>query len=292
MDYRDFGTSGLKVSALGFGAGQLGDLHLPESDAESLLHLALDLGITLIDTAGGYGASEERIGKYLSKRRDEFVLSTKVGYGVQGVPDWTHECILKGVDAARKRLKSDVLDIVHLHSPASQTMFSNGVIDALEECVQAGKVRVAAYAGDNEDLLAAIGCGRFGSFMGSINVCDQKVLHQALPLAKERGMGVIAKRPIANAPWRFVERPVGHYVENYWGRFHKMGFNPKLDWNDIALRFTAYTWGVDSVIVGTTNPQHLSQNAELIEHGILDANLYGQLIHAFNKAGSHWNSET
>src|SRR6185295_18171863 len=84
---REFGTTGLVVSALGFGAGQIGDESMGEVQAGALLNAALDLGITLVDTARGYGLSEERIGTHLAHRRQEFVLSTKVGYSVPGYDD-------------------------------------------------------------------------------------------------------------------------------------------------------------------------------------------------------------
>jgi aryl-alcohol dehydrogenase-like predicted oxidoreductase len=71
MLYRNFGNAEFKVSVLGFGAGMLGDEHLLEKDAEQLLNRVVDLGITLIDTAHGYGGSEERIGKHLRHRRQE-----------------------------------------------------------------------------------------------------------------------------------------------------------------------------------------------------------------------------
>ncbi|MCL6494566.1 MAG: aldo/keto reductase [Ignavibacterium sp.] len=84
MIYRKFGNTDLQVSAIGFGAGEIGDYNLPDSEVEKLLNTALDLGINLIDTARGYYASEERIGKFISHRRGEFILSTKVGYGIDG----------------------------------------------------------------------------------------------------------------------------------------------------------------------------------------------------------------
>ncbi|MCK7578814.1 MAG: aldo/keto reductase [Chromatiales bacterium] len=82
MQCRAFGQTGLEVPVLGFGAMQAGDPRLPEERAARLLNHALDLGLALIDTARSYGSSEERIGRHLARRRDEFVLSTKVGYGV------------------------------------------------------------------------------------------------------------------------------------------------------------------------------------------------------------------
>src|ERR1700712_4330280 len=101
---RAFGRSGpaaqLQVSPLGLGAGELGAAGLDDREVEQLLRTAVELGVTLIDTARSYGLSEERIGRHLRPVRDQIVLSTKVGYGVDGVPDWTAECIRRGVERA------------------------------------------------------------------------------------------------------------------------------------------------------------------------------------------------
>src|SRR5690242_5287133 len=98
MLYRTFGASGLTVSVLGFGAGQIGDPGLDEAAAGQLLNAAVDLGVTLFDTAPSYGLSEERIGRHLGHRRDGLVLSTKVGYGSVGHKDWTYGCVAAGID--------------------------------------------------------------------------------------------------------------------------------------------------------------------------------------------------
>ena len=116
MERRPFGTTGLTVPALGLGAGQVGDARLDEAGAARLLGGALDLGVTLLDTARSYGLSEERIGRHLAHRRGEFLLSTKVGYGVEGVADWTGPAVARGIDEALGRLRTDVIDLVFLHS--------------------------------------------------------------------------------------------------------------------------------------------------------------------------------
>jgi aryl-alcohol dehydrogenase-like predicted oxidoreductase len=154
---RPYGDSGLTVPILGFGAMQVGDPSLAEARVERLLHHVLDAGLTLIDTARSYGIAEERIGRMLARRRDEFVLSTKVGYGVPGIPDWTYECIVAGVDAARDRLRTDVIDIVHLHSCPLGTLRQQDVVEALVRCRDEGKIRVAAYSGDSAALEYAVG---------------------------------------------------------------------------------------------------------------------------------------
>jgi len=94
---RSFGRTDLSVSALGLGAGEIGATTLDEIEVEALLRTAIDCGITLIDTACSYGLSEDRIGRYLAPVRDAAVLSTKVGYGVDGVADWTGECVRRGL---------------------------------------------------------------------------------------------------------------------------------------------------------------------------------------------------
>jgi len=288
MEKRNFGTTGIKVSALGFGAGQIGAHQLDEKSAEHILNSAVDLGITLFDTARGYGLSEERIGKYLSSKREQIVLSTKVGYGIPGFQDWSYDGILAGIDEALKLLKTDYIDIVHLHSCPTETMRNNSVIDALEKAKSDMKILVAGYAGENEPLNFAIDSNRFGSILSSVNIFDQRILNFELPKAKQHGMGVIAKRPVANAPWKFSEQPHGNYCEEYWLRMKKMNIQSDLDWNELALRFSVFTYGVDSCIVGTTNSEHLKHNAEIIQKGKLPDDLIHQIRESFMINDNNW----
>lgn len=279
------------MSAIGLGGGQLGDERISDRDAERLLDQALACGINLIDTARSYGASEDRIGRFVrGRRRDRIVLSTKIGYGVPGVADWTPECIRQGVDAARARLGVDVIDIVHLHSCPREVLESGGVVDALSEAVQAGKIRVAAYSGDNDAAAHAVVCGRFGSVQTSLNLCDQRAAGAVVAPARERGMGVIAKRPVANAPWRFSEHPVGHEAELYWQRWKQLDVDPRgLDWHELALRFSVWFPGVHAAIVGTSSPEHLRANVEMASRGPLPDELDTAVRQAFARHGSDWS---
>lgn len=282
MIYRNFGNTGLQVSALGFGAGQIGDYNIPEKQVEYLLNAALDSGINLIDTARGYYASEERIGKYISHRRSEFILSTKVGYGIQGYQDWTYDIIIAGVDEALRKLRTDYIDVVHLHSCNIDILKRGEVIDALHKTVDSRKVRVAAYTGENEELKFAVESNSFGSVMTSVNICDQVDIDGSIKTAREKGMGVIAKRPLANAVWKFNERPYGNYAETYWLRWKEMNLAEIDDWQDTFLRFSAFTQGVNSAIVGTTNAEHLKQSIRSIEQGPLPDDLYELIRNSFN----------
>jgi aryl-alcohol dehydrogenase-like predicted oxidoreductase len=286
---RPFGNTGLEVSVLGLGGGQVGSSSLSESAAERLLNQALDLGLNLIDTARGYGQSEARIARYLGGRRPAVVLSTKVGYGVTGVADWTGDAVRLGIDEALQTLQTDWIDIVHLHSCSLEVLQRGEVITALENARQAGKVRVAAYSGENAALDFAIESGRFQAVQTSISLADQRNLASALPRTQARGLGVIAKRPVANAPWRFETRPYGNYAEEYWYRWQAMRLNPRgLGWQELALRFVAFLPGVHTCIVGTASKDHLAQNAKLLARGPLPADQVDEIRRAFQAHDDDW----
>jgi aryl-alcohol dehydrogenase-like predicted oxidoreductase len=289
MKKRAFGNSGLQVSELGFGAMHLNDERVTEDEAGRLLNAVLDLGVNLIDTARGYGLSEERIGRHLAHRRQDFVLSTKVGYGIPGVPDWTYDCIVQGVNAALQRMRTDVLDIVHLHSCPLPVLQQGDVIRALQDCQQAGKLRVVAYSGDNTELDWCIASGQFGAVQTSISVCDQQSVAWRLPRMQSQGMGVIAKRPIAGAVWKQAQRPDGYAEGIYWDRWKAMGIDPQgLDWTGLALRFVAFLPGISSCIVGTGKLDNFKANLQALSRGPLELPLQQQIRQAFDQHGAQW----
>jgi aryl-alcohol dehydrogenase-like predicted oxidoreductase len=290
IEQRTYGSTGLKVSSLGLGAIQIGDASVSEARVQEVLDTALDLGINLIDTAPGYGMSEQRIGQCLSSRRNEFVLSTKLGYGVQGVQDWTGPCITAGVEQALRKLKTDRLDIAHLHSCPRSTLERSEVIEALEKAKQAGKIIAIAYSGDNEDLSYAIEMNRFDGFMVSLNICDQRMLDSQL--AGMQGKGLIGKRPTANHPWRFDTVPTGDYCEVYWHRWKAMNpLNFDMEWGELSLRFAISFSGVSSAVVGTSSIHHLKQNIGWTKAGALDESQVAQLRECFQTHDNHWRGE-
>lgn len=290
MILNDLGHTGLRVSALGFGAMHINDERTTEDEAGALLNHVLDEGINLVDTARGYGLSEERIGRHLAHRRQDFVLSTKVGYGVEGVPDWTYDCIVQGVERALRLMRTDWLDIVHLHSCPLHVLQQGDVTRALNDCRAAGKLRVAAYSGDNDEAGFAIASGAFGSLQTSVSISDQAHLNHRAAQAAERGVGVIAKRPLAGAIWRFADRP-GEFAEGqYWDRFRAMGLADwhDMDWADVALRYAAFHCGAASAIVGTAKPANLQRNLAAIRRGPLPAEQAHELRQAFVQHDRGW----
>ena len=287
---RPFGRTGLSVSPLGLGAGELGADELDDREAEALLRVAVDRGVTLIDTARSYGSSEARIGRFLAPVRDAVVLSTKVGYGVDGVDDWTGACVRLGVDRALGLLATDRIDIVHLHSCPIEVLERGDVIAALHDARRAGKVRCAAYSGDNEPLEWAAASGQFDSLQLSWNLCDQRA-GSVIDRAHQAGLGVIAKRPLANAPWRFADRPIGHEAELYWLRWRELAFDPgELTWDELAARFAAHHAGISSAIIGTRRAAHLAHNAELVARGPLPPPVIDAMRARFQAIGADWSA--
>jgi aryl-alcohol dehydrogenase-like predicted oxidoreductase len=293
MEHRPFGNTGLTVSVLGLGAGHIGDAGASEDEVGHLLNAALDLGVTFVDTARGYGLSEERIGRHLAHRRGDFVLSTKGGYGADGAPDWSAEAVTLGIEQALRRMRTDVIDVFFLHSCPRDVLERGDVPGALLRAREQGKVRVAGYSGENEALAWAVESPLFGAIQCSVNLCDQRSLGREVPAAAGRGMGVVAKRPIANAPWRFAERPVGDYCETYWERLRAMGGDALRDgrsWLELALGFAAFAPGVSTAILGTKTLANLEAAARAVAAPMDDATVK-RLEEAFRAHDAGWTGQ-
>ena len=290
MNTRALGATGLVVSEVGLGAGPLGGDRLDDADAVRLVWEALDRGITLVDTAPSYGRSEARIGVALRGRRDRVVLSTKLGYGVPGIADWTGPCITAGIDAALERLGTSWLDVAHLHSCPLEVLARGDVIDALERAVRAGKVRVPAYSGDGDALAWAIDSGHFGAVQCSVRVADQRALEGAVARAAAAGIGVLAKRPLANGVWRHRERPAADDQGEYWVRLQQMMLPPPAsEPSAYALRFVLAQPGVSAVLVGTTAIEHVRAALVAAGEGPLEPAAVAHARDAFRRCDRGWH---
>ncbi len=291
MEKRNYGNTNLSLPILGFGAGLIGDERMDEDYVGYFINQIVDLGITFIDTARGYGLSEERISRHLSWRRKDFILSTKVGYNIPGHQDWTYDCIVAGVHRSLQLMRTDVLDIVHLHSCPKEMLERGEVISALLKMKEEGKIRFAAYSGENDALEFALESKQFGGLMSSINVFDQRSIDSIVTPAVKRGTGYIAKRPIGNAPWLHAEQPYGNYSEEYWKRMKAMELDFGGEWLDVALRFTAFTPGISTSIVGTTNLDHIKRNIEIVNKGPLPDDLVKRIRTTFKNNDQNWTGQ-
>lgn len=267
MERRAFGKTGMQVSVLGFGGAEIGFEGASDETVTKVLNEALDAGLNVIDTAECYNDSEEKIGRAVSHRRGDYHLFTKVGHehGLGKGEDWSEASILRTVERALKRLKTDALDLVQLHSCSMAVLRKGEATGALEKARAAGKTRFIGYSGDGVNALVAIESGRFDALQTSISIADQQVLADVLPAAAARGMGVIAKRPVANAVWRHETMVTNPYQQPYWKRLRELQYEfcrkPLGEAVATALRFTLSQPGVHTAIVGTTKPGRYAQNA-------------------------------
>jgi len=286
---RTLGATGLEVSILGLGAGPLGDSRLSEAEVDALVGSALDQGVTLFDTAPSYGASEARLGRALAARRHEAVLVTKGGYGVEGIPDWTGDVIRLGIDAALRRLATDVIDVFLLHSCDATTLVRDDILGELDRAKAAGKIRACGYSGENEALEAAVASRRFDVIECSVSPFDRGSLTGSVAEAARAGLGVLAKRTLGNAAWRFESAPEAADVRIYWERARTMAVDPSpLAWPELSLRFAAFAGGVSAALLGTASAQHLADACAAIARGPLDAEVSARLAVAWQMHGRDW----
>jgi aryl-alcohol dehydrogenase-like predicted oxidoreductase len=296
MEKHPFGRTGLAVTALGFGAGPIGYLGTEQKQVETIVNGLLDAGVNFIDTAAAYHGSEQALGKAVGHRRSEFVLVSKCGQRFDDLPGtaWSAEVITATVDRSLRRLKTDHLDVILLHSCNLEVLRRGEALGALLKARDAGKVRLVGYSGDNDEAVFAARLPEISVLETSINICDQANLATALPAARERSLGVIAKRPIANTAWRLAQQLQGmyqDYAKPYRERFAAMrivpqdvGFSGAGDWPEIALRFTLSQPGVNVAIIGTTNPANAKRNLEAVGKGPLPQDALDKLASAFQRA--------
>jgi aryl-alcohol dehydrogenase-like predicted oxidoreductase len=275
MERRRLGRTDMDVSVLGFGGSEIGYERAGARTVARLLGGALDAGLNVIDTAECYEDSEALIGSALGSRRSEIYLLTKCGHPRgYGRGDWREASLLSSIERSLERLRTDRLDLIQLHSCEIAELRKGEAITALERARERGYTRYIGYSGDGEAARYAVECGRFDTLQTSMSIADQEALELTLPLAVKRGMGVIAKRPIANATWRYARRPAEPYYQAYWSRLRTLDYPFLRDAEGAAataLRFTLAAPGVHTAIVGTKRPERWPANARLLEAGPLPA---------------------
>ena len=274
MERRRLGRTGLDVSVLGFGGSELGFERTDVGTVRRLLDEALDAGLDVIDTAECYGESESLIGQAVAGRRAEYHLFTKCGhYDGTGQDDWRPASLERSIARSLERLRTDHVDLLQLHTCSEDELRRGDVLQVLERARARGQVRFVGYSGDGAAARYAVECGAFDTLQTSLNVADHEALTLTLPAARARDLGVIVKRPIANAAWRSGARPDNAYCHVYWERLQRLDYafltRPVPESIGVALRFTASIPGVHTMIVGTTKPGRWRENAALLAAGPL-----------------------
>jgi predicted aldo/keto reductase-like oxidoreductase len=194
METTTLGKTGLMVSRVAIGGIPL--QRPAEEEAIKVVHRALELGINFIDTAAGYGESEERIGKALVGRRDQVIIATKSGRS--GKAEATAE-----LERSLKRLQTDVIDIWQLHNISDAEKYAQvtgpgGSLEAAREALQAGKIRHIGISSHNLDTaIEAVKSGLFETVQFPFNYVTREPADELIPLAKELDVGFIGMKPFA-----------------------------------------------------------------------------------------------
>ncbi|MGH8165283.1 MAG: aldo/keto reductase, partial [Rhodanobacteraceae bacterium] len=212
--------------------------------------------------------------------------------------NWTPASLLESIERSLRRLRTDRVDLVHLHSCPEAVLRKGDAITALQTAREKGYTRYIGYSGDSQAARYAVECGAFDSLQISINIADQEAIDLVLPLARNKQLGVIAKRPIANAAWKTGRPPVNSYHQTYWDRLQKLHYSflagaELKDAVATALRFTLTTPGVATAIVGTKKPERWEENARLLEAGPLNADDYEKIREQWEEvAPKTWIGQT
>jgi hypothetical protein len=266
IEYRVLGRTGLRVSTLGFGGSEIGYQAVAQRTVDKILNTALDAGINVIDTAECYADGETLVGKAIASRRAEVVLMTKCGHASgHAQPDWQPAMLARSIERSLKNLRTDYVDVMQFHSPPLATLKDGRVIEVLHRARERGQARFVGCSADSDEALYAVESGAFDTLQISVSIVDQEAIERVLPSAVARGMGVIVKRPIANAAWRHGKQPPADwYTRAYWDRLQALDYDflkrGASDAAAIALRFTLGTAGVTTAIVGTTRTERIAQN--------------------------------
>ena len=268
------------VTFLGIGALEIGrnwgmgsDNERPgEEIAGEVLNTVLDLGINLIDSASAYHRSEERIGKYVSNRRNEYVLATKCGEHSdepRTYYDFTYEGISKSIDKSLKLLNTDVIDLLQIHfGPDPEGTLDKGeTLRAMQDARKAGKVKYLGASIDGEIAKRCILSGDFDVMQLGYNLFHQGN-EENIRLCKERGMGVLIRSGLGNG--LLTSRVVDNLDKLRDSDREKAEKLLKLvDGNTdlltaLGLHFLYENDGISSVIVGTKKPANVRKNAQLL----------------------------
>ncbi|WP_030774139.1 aldo/keto reductase [Streptomyces sp. NRRL F-2664] len=307
MRYLPLGSSGLLVSAVGLGCNNFGS-RLDARATRDVVDAALEAGVTLLDTAdiyGGGGGSEEHLGQALKGRRDQVVLATKFGYdgvdmkyGPAAGSRGSRAYVRRAVEESLRRLDTDHLDLLQLHSPDPATPIAE-TLAALTELVAEGKVRYIGHSNFAGWQLAEAahaaretGSVPFVSAQNEWSLLERSAERELVPAARHYGVGVLPYFPLANGLLtgkirRGVPVPAGSRLEDRTSYLTEERLDvvealaaiaEKHDRTvlELAIGWLSARPGCSSVIAGATSAEQIRANAAAGERP-LDADLLAEI---------------
>jgi aryl-alcohol dehydrogenase-like predicted oxidoreductase len=293
MEIRNLGQSGLRVSAIGLGCNNFGG-RIDEAATKLVIYKALDLGITLFDTADVYGergGSETLMGRILGDDRKRIVLATKFANPMDDSGEkvgGSRRYIMTAIEDSLRRLKTDYIDLYQMHQPDLRTPIEES-LRALDDLIRQGKVR---YVGCSNfpawQMTEAAWTARVSGLSGFISCQDEfSLIHrkpeaELLPAARKLGLGLLPYFPLASGLLtgkyrRNISLPAGtrlantqrladrYLTQRNWEIAEKLG--DFVEARGRTMLELAFSWllaqtPVASVIAGATRPEQLEQNVK------------------------------
>ncbi len=310
MKKRILGNSNAAIGEIGLGCWQFGGDFGPMEDktAQDIMASAVEAGTDFFDTADVYGSgrSEALIGQFLRQARKPIFVATKFGRGGEVYPDgYTEAALRSGVEASLKRLRVEALDLVQLHCIPMKVMQEGTVFEWLRKLKTAGKIR--SFGASVETIEEAQVCLRadgITSLQIIFNIFRQKPIDELFPAAKEKGVGLIIRLPVAsgllagkfNKGTRFADTDHRNYNRdgqhfNVGETFSGLPFEKGIQLADglkglvpdgmtmaqMALRWILDFAAVSVVIPGASSPAQAEANAQASDFAPLTKDLHKRL---------------
>ncbi len=295
MQIRNLGKSGLRVSLVGLGCNNFGG-RIDLEASRKVIHKALDLGITLFDTAdiyGNAGGSETILGEVLGSRRKEIVLATKFGYAIdeaRGLKGASRRYVMAAVEASLARLRTDWIDLYQLHKPDPLTPIEE-TLRALDDLVRQGKVRYvgcsnlpAWQVADAQWTAKSLGLNAFVSCQDEYSLLRRGIEAELVPAMQAFGLGLLPFYPLASGlltgKYRRGEPPAaGTRMAAMRGQAERFLTDRDFELAEKLQSFAksrgrsllelAFSWlaahpQVASIIAGATRPEQVEQNVTAV----------------------------
>jgi aryl-alcohol dehydrogenase-like predicted oxidoreductase len=297
MINKTLGRTGLEVTQLGYGSMGIrgprtwGVRVVSEEAADAILNSVLDAGINFIDTAPDYGISEQRIGKYVSSRRNEFYLATKCGCAYTQHEDhleishvWKKEVLQRNIETSLQRLRTDRIDILQFHGGDAETLQREGLIDQLVNFQSQGMIRFIGASSSLPQLRGLIELNVFDTFQIPYS-CLAPQHHDLITAAAGSGAGIIIRGGLAQGgPDAEIQRPA---LNDIWAQAKLDAVLPDgMSRAELILRYTLAHPDCHTTIVGTCNPDHLTENLAAAAKGPLPPELCQEIASRVAALGS------
>lgn len=278
MEYRDLGRTGLKVSALSFGASSLGSVFrdIDETEGICTVHTAIDLGINFVDVSPYYGLTraETVLGKALNGiPRDAYYLATKLGRYGDAEFDFSASRVVTSVNDSLTRLNVEYVDLIQCHDIefGSLDQIVNETIPAMRRLQEQGKVRFIGITGLPLKIFRyVLDRTKVDTILSYCHYAlNDTSLEKLIPYLQERGIGIINASPLGMGLLTNRGTPAWHpapdEIKETCARAAAYCRSKGIDIAQLAIQFTLTNPDISTTLVGTASPEHLKQNVEWIQ---------------------------